>query len=444
MPTSFKHKIHISTAQAVTLGFAALILLGAFLLMLPIASKERCVTPFHDAVFTATSAVCVTGLVVHDTASYWSVFGQSIILVLIQIGGLGVVMVAVLFFIMSGRKISLMQRNAMQETLAAPRIGGIVRMTGFILRATLVIEAVGAVMLMPRFCSDFGPKGIWMSVFHSISSFCNAGFDIMGTKAHPYQSLTSYAGSFSVNTVIILNIIIGGIGFLTWDDLIRNRWHFKKYRLQTKVILITTFVLIIVPALLFFFNEYASVHIKKRVFLSLFQSVTTRTAGFNTADFSEMSGTGRAVTVFLMLIGGSPGSTAGGVKTTTLTVLVANTVSVLRRQKSTHIFRRRVEESALRSASTLVMLYAVLFASGAAIISLKEGYSLGTCLFETASAIGTVGLSLGITPHLGIFSQVILIMLMFFGRVGILTLFYAAIRTKPELSKAPAEKISVG
>ena len=444
MPTSFKHKIHISTAQAVTLGFAALILLGAFLLMLPIASKERCVTPFHDAVFTATSAVCVTGLVVHDTASYWSVFGQSIILVLIQIGGLGVVMVAVLFFIMSGRKISLMQRNAMQETLAAPRIGGIVRMTGFILRATLVIEAVGAVMLMPRFCSDFGSKGIWMSVFHSISSFCNAGFDIMGTKAHPYQSLTSYAGSFSVNTVIILNIIIGGIGFLTWDDLIRNRWHFKKYRLQTKVILITTFVLIIVPALLFFFNEYASVHIKKRVFLSLFQSVTTRTAGFNTADFSEMSGTGRAVTVFLMLIGGSPGSTAGGVKTTTLTVLVSNTVSVLRRQKSTHIFRRRVEESALRSASTLVMLYAVLFASGAAIISLKEGYSLGTCLFETASAIGTVGLSLGITPHLGILSQVILIMLMFFGRVGIVTLFDAAIRTKPELSKAPAEKISVG
>lgn len=444
MSISFKHKIRISTAQAVTLGFTALILLGALLLMLPISSQARCVTPFHDAVFTATSAVCVTGLVVHDTASYWSLFGQSIILVLIQIGGLGVVMVAVLFFIMSGRKISLMQRNAMQETLAAPRIGGIVRMTGFILRATIVIETVGAVLLMPRFCSDFGPKGVWMAVFHSISSFCNAGFDIMGTKAQPFQSLTSYVGSFSVNTVIMLNIIIGGIGFLTWDDLIQNRWHFQKYRLQTKVILITTLVLIVIPALFFFFNEYASLPVKQRAFSSLFQSVTTRTAGFNTADFSEMSGTGRAVTIFLMLIGGSPGSTAGGVKTTTLTVLIANTVSVLRRQKSTHIFHRRIEDAAVRSASTLMMLYIVLFVSGAAMISAREGYSLSTCLFETASAIGTVGLSLGITPHLCTISQVILILLMFFGRVGILTLFYAAIKTKPELSKAPAEKISVG
>ena len=242
------HKIHLTSFQVIILGFAGVILSGALLLMLPWASVKGAVTPFHEALFTATSAVCVTGLVVQDTGSYWSSFGQAVILILIQTGGFGVVTVAAAVSMMSGRKISLMQRSTMQNAISAPKVGGIVRLTKFILKGTFLIEGMGALLLLPVFCHDFGWKGIWMAVFHSVSAFCNAGFDILGREGHLYPSIVGYADNILVNGVIIGLIIIGGIGFLTWEDICEYKWKFKIYRMQSKLILATTVCLIIFPA----------------------------------------------------------------------------------------------------------------------------------------------------------------------------------------------------
>lgn len=438
-------KRHLTSFQIIILGFAGVILVGALILMLPISSKSGAVTPFNEALFTSTSAVCVTGLIVQDTATYWSVFGQSVIITLIQIGGLGVVTVAASFALLSGRKISLMQRSTMQEAISAPKVGGIVRLTGFVLKATFLFELLGALAMMPTFIKDFGAKGIWMSFFHSISAFCNAGFDIMGMETAKYASLTSYVANPAINITIMLLIIIGGIGFLTWEDIYTNKHHFKQYRMQSKVILVTTGLLILLPAIFFFFVDYAGIPIKERVLSSLFQSVTPRTAGFNTTNLAAMSGAGQAIMIVLMLIGGSPGSTAGGMKTTTFAVLIANAFASFRRKEDPQFFGRRIESKTVKSAATILMMYITLFFGGAIVISVAEGLPLGTCLYETASAVGTVGLTLGITPNLGVLSQSILILLMFLGRVGGLTLIYAALSgTNKNLSKLPQERITVG
>ena len=240
MQENFHRKKHLTSFQMIILGFAGVILLGTLLLMLPVSSADGIVTPFDEALFTSTSAVCVTGLVVQDTGSYWSGFGQTVILILIQTGGLGVVTVAVAAFMLSGRKISLMQRSTMQSAISAPQVGGIVRLTKFILRGTFLVEAIGAILLLPVFCHDFGRRGIWMSIFHSVSAFCNAGFDILGTEGHRFVSLSGYGDNIWLNMVIMLLIIIGGIGFLTWEDFYTNKFKFKRYRMQSKVILITT------------------------------------------------------------------------------------------------------------------------------------------------------------------------------------------------------------
>ncbi len=246
-------RFQLSSFQIIILGFAGVILLGALLLMLPISTQEGCITPFNEALFTATSAVCVTGLVIHDTGSYWSAFGQTVILALIQIGGLGVVTVAASFALLSRRRISLMQRTTMQDAISAPNVGGIVRLTKFILWGTFLIEMIGALAMLPVFCRDYGWHGIWMAVFHSVSAFCNAGFDISGTAENLYPSLTGYAQNPMINITIMLLIIIGGIGFLTWEDIWENKLQFRRYRMQSKVILIFTLILIIFPAIFFFF-----------------------------------------------------------------------------------------------------------------------------------------------------------------------------------------------
>ncbi len=438
-------KRHLTSFQIIILGFLGVIILGALLLMLPIASHNRGITPFHEALFTSTSAVCVTGLVLQDTATYWSFFGQTVILILIQIGGLGVVTVAVSFALLSGKKISLMQRSTMQEAIAAPKVGGIVRLTSFILKATFLLELAGAIVMMPTFCKDFGVKGIWMSIFHSISAFCNAGFDIMGSKEAMFTSLTAYNHNPMIIITIMLLIIIGGIGFLTWEDVCTNKFRLKKYRMQSKVILVTTLALILIPALFFYFHEFAQLPIKERALSSLFQAVTPRTAGFNTVDLGAMTGAAQAMMIVLMLIGGSPGSTAGGMKTTTVAVLLANALAVFRRKEDAHFFGRRVESVVVKNATTILMLYIVLFLGGGFAISVIENLPIGTCLYETASAVGTVGLTLGITSNLSIISQGILIVLMFLGRVGGLTLIYATLSTRNQnISKLPSEKITVG
>ena len=445
MPKKSYKKKHLTSFQLIILGFAGVILLGSILLMLPFSSVDRIPTPFHEALFTATSAVCVTGLVVKDTGSYWSLAGQTIILALIQTGGLGVVTVAASVSLLSGKKISLMQRSTMQDAISAPKVGGIVRLTRFILRGTFLIEAAGTVLLLPVFMGDYGKKGIWMSVFHSISAFCNAGFDILGTDSSMFPSLTGYSGNILINLVIMLLIITGGIGFLTWDDIYTNKLNFKRYRMQSKIILMTTACLILFPTVFFYICDLTNLPMEKRLLAAAFQSVTTRTAGFNTINISEMSEASKAVMILLMLIGGSPGSTAGGMKTTTFSVLILNAIATFRSQENAGAFGRRLEYHVIKNAATIAMLYFALFFGGGIAISVYEGLPLLNCLYEAASAVGTVGLTLGITPELHVFSQVVLIILMYLGRVGGLTLIYAVFsgRNKGN-AKLPLEKITVG
>lgn len=434
-----------SSFRVILIGFLGLILAGALLLMLPICARDGTVTPFPDTLFTAVSAVCVTGLVVHDTATHWSPLGQFIILLLIQIGGLGVITVAVTFFYLSGRRISLAQRNMMQQSISAPHVGGIVRRTGFLIRVSLCVELCGAALLATVFIPEFGVlKGIWYSVFHSVSAFCNAGFDLMGTKA-PFSSLTSYSANPLVNIVVMLLIVIGGIGFLVWEDIGRNGLRPRRFRLQTKLVLVTSAILILVPATVNFFFEYRDLSPAQRILPSLFQAVTTRTAGFNTTELTEMSEPGVLQMIFLMLVGGSPGSTAGGMKTTTLAVLFLAGITVFRRRDDVECFRRRIGQDVIRNAGTILFLYIALFCVGSAILCRVEGLPLLTCMFETSSAVGTVGLTLGITPSLHQSSRIVLMLLMFLGRVGALTLVYALLPggANPP-GRKPLEPVTVG
>ena len=430
--------------QVIIAGFMGLIIVGALLLMLPIASKDRTVTSFSDTLFTAVSATCVTGLVVRDTATHWSMFGQAIILFLIQIGGMGVITISMAIVRLSGKKIGLWQRSTMQEAISAPQLGGIVKFTGFIIKTSAIIELVGALLLLPVFCKEFGLMGIWYAVFHSISAFCNAGFDLMGIREQ-FSSMTMFYDSVYVNTVICLMIVIGGISFMTWGDIKENKLSFKKYSLQSKIILITSGVLILLPALYFFIFEYSGMPIKDRILCSVFQSITTRTAGFNTTDLAAMSDTGKVVMIALMLVGGSPGSTAGGMKTTTVAVLFLGAITVFRRKNDVQCFNRRLPEDTIRSAGAIFFIYMALVITTASIICRIEGLPILTCLFETGSAIGTVGLTLGITPTLSAVSRILLMFLMFFGRLGGLTMIYAALPScTNDTAKMPLEKITVG
>lgn len=440
-----KNHRHFTSFQVIILGFFSVILLGSLLLMLPFSTRDGQGASFADGLFTATSAVCVTGLIVRDTATYWSEFGQAIILTLIQIGGMGVVTIAVAIAVASGRKIGLMQRSTMQEAISAHQVGGIVRLTKFILKTSISIELLGALLLAPVFCKDFGIfKGLWYSVFHSISAFCNAGFDLIGVR-EPFSSLTSYASNPIVIFTIMALIITGGLGFVTWADIKKNKFHFRKYNMQSKVILTVTAGLLIFPAIYFFFCEFSNLPIGERILSSLFQSVTPRTAGFNTVDLTLLTETGLMIMIILMLIGGSPGSTAGGMKTTTVAVLFSSALAVFRKQDSAHFFSRRIPDNAVKNAATILMMYLTLFLGGGMVISYIEEVPLMSALFETSSAIGTVGLSLGLTPSLGMVSKSILILLMFFGRVGGLTLIFAALSERNNFgSRYPQEKITVG
>ena len=443
-------KRRFSSSQIIMLGFMGVIALGTALLMLPWSKAGTGGAPFLDALFTATSATCVTGLITNDTATYWSGFGQVVILCLIQIGGLGVITVAIFIAKLSGRKIGLMQRSTMQEAIAAPQMGGIIRMTGFILKMVAVIEVIGAAALLPVMIPEFGVgRGIWYALFHSVSSFCNAGFDLMGIKEQ-YSSLTSYTGGAAVNVIVMLLIVVGGIGFLTWDDVRRNRLHLRRYRMQSKVVLSVTCILILLPAVYFYFKEFSmpvweGMTMKEKVFASFFQSVTTRTAGYNTVDLTRLSESGQMIMILLMLIGGAPGSTAGGMKVTTLAVLLSTAVAVFCRRPNAHIFGRRIPNDTAHYAATVLVLYLSLFLAGGIFIGCAENMPIVPALFEAASAIATVGVTLGITPDLCAASKVVLIVLMFLGRVGGMTIVYAALSTKhPYVSEFPQEKIMVG
>ena len=446
----FRKIDRITPAQIIILGFLFLIAVGTALLMLPVSASGSEGASFLDALFTATSATCVTGLVVQDTALYWSPFGQAVILVLIQIGGMGVVTMAVAIFIFTGRHISLKQRWVMQESISAPQVGGIVRQTRFILKTALAMEAIGAVLLALRFCPQMGVKGIWYAVFHSISAFCNAGFDLMGVCSGPCSSLTSYTADSLVNIAIILLIVLGGIGFMTWQDFREHKWHLRAMRLQTKVVLSTTAILLAGGFLYFFLYEFRqpqwqSLGAGERFWAALFQTITPRTAGFNTVDLSQMTPSSQLITILLMLVGGSPGSTAGGFKTTTLAVLLLTTAAVFRRRDTAHCFGRRLQDEAVHSAMALFVIYLLLAVAGGILICCIDGIPLMGALFESSSAVATVGLSLGYTAGLSAASRLILIFLMYFGRVGGLTVIYAVtVKGTGKVSQFPQERLTVG
>lgn len=438
-------KRKLSSFQIILLGFAGVILLGALILTLPISSKSHEWTSFIDALFTSTSAVCVTGLIVFDTATHWTIFGQIIILLLIQIGGMGVVTIAVSLAVASGKKIGLFSRETMKNAISAPNVSGIVRLTGFIIKGIFLIEIIGALIMLPVFFKDYGAEGIWMAVFHSVSAFCNAGFDIMGTKSGEFTSLTHYSAQPVINITIMLLIIVGGIGFLVWEDICKHKWRIREYRTQSKLVLIVTAALIVFPAVYFFFFECGDLPVTERILASLFQSVTPRTAGFNTINLTAISDTGLYLMIILMLIGGSPGSTAGGMKTTTIAVLFSSAFSVFRKKDNAEVMKRRIDDETVKTASAVFLMYITLFLVGGMAISTIENLPITSCLYETASAVGTVGLTLGITPTLGSASKMILIMSMFFGRVGGLTLIYAAFgANKKQVAKLPADTIAVG
>lgn len=391
--------------------------------------------------FTATSATCVTGLIRVDTYSHWSWFGQFIIILLIQIGGIGFMTFCIYALTLAKKKIGIISRSIMQNSISSPHVGGIVKMTKFIILATFFIEALGAFFLSFIFCPKLGlVKGLWFSIFHSISAFCNAGFDLMG-NFEPYSSLVSFQDNWYLNMIIMLLIIIGGLGFLVWKDIIDNRGHFSKMRLHTKIVITTTIILIFGGALFIYFCEQGNATILS----SLFQSVTARTAGFNTVDLSKIRETTQLIIIILMFVGGSSGSTAGEIKTTTIAVMLVNIISMFKQKKGVEVFKRRISDEIVKMASCVLMAYLVLTLIISLIICQLENISYITVLFECVSAIATVGLTIGITSQLGVISQCLLALLMLFGRVGSITflLAFASNRVTP-LAKAPAEKIQIG
>lgn len=438
-------RIRLTSFQIISLAFFGLILLGAFLLSLPISNKSGQWTSFIDSLFTSASAVCVTGLVVFDTATYWTIFGQIVILILIQVGGMGIVTLVASFLMLSGKKIGLFVRGTVQDAVSSSRLGGVIEYVGFIVKGIFLMELIGALLLLPAFVKDYGAEGIWLAIFQSISAFCNAGFDIMGDKTGAFSSLTSYVGNPLVNLTICALVYVGGIGFVVWRDIVKHKFRLRRYSLQSKIALLVSLVLFVVPAIYFFFFEFENMPLGERFLASMFQSVTPRTAGFNTVDLTAISDAGLGLTIVLMLIGGSTGSTAGGMKTSTVAVLFASFIALFRKKDEPELLQRRVDVETIKRALTILIMYILLLVVAGMIISRVEDIPMKVSLFETASAIGTVGLSLGITPSLHTVSKLILIVCMYFGRVGVLTLFYATIGAKKKaISKCPYEDISIG
>lgn len=435
----------INYFQKILLGFAVLILFGAILLMLPIASNEGVYTPFLKALFTSTSASCVTGLIVYDTATHWSLFGQAVILFLIQIGGLGVVVAVTSIILLSGKRIGYSQRNTLANSISINSQGGIMKMLLFLLKWTGIIELFFASLLATQFIPEFGVKrGLWYSIFHAVSAFCNAGFDLMGIK-EPFSSLSDYVGNPLINISIMSLILLGGLGFVTWQDIAKNKGNFHRYRLQSKIILSTTIFLVLLPALFYFFLEFREMPMESRILASLFTAVTPRTAGFNTVDFSKFSDSGIFLQILLMLVGAAPGSTGGGMKMTTMTVLFLTSVAIFRNNSRTEAFGRTIPGEVIRNATTIAFMYISLCVISGMFISLHEHLPLLTTCFETASAIATVGLTLGITPKLSPVSHMVLIFLMYIGRVGGLCLIYAVFpNINPNKGRLVEENVIVG
>ncbi len=444
-----KHKIKLGASKIIALGFLCIILIGSLLLMLPVSTRTGQITPFVDCLFTASSATCVTGLAVYDTFTHWSFFGQIVILSLIQIGGLGFMSIVTMISVIIGRNIGLGERKLIMESTASFGVGGIVGLVKRIVIRTLIAELCGAVLLAFKFCKEMGLiRGIYYSVFHAVSAFCNAGFDLMG-RFLPSSSLSRYRTDVYVNVIIMLLIVVGGLGFIVWDDIIKNKWHFSKYQLHSKIVLVATGILIFLPAALFFVFEYNSAFAGEttgnKILMSFFSSITPRTAGFSTFDLNALSDSGSLLTVILMVVGGNSGSTAGGMKVTTLAVLLLALFAAAAKNKDTVVFKKKIDSETIRNASAIFVIYTNIVLIFTMVICAIESFDLKQVLFEVASAIGTVGLSLGITSQLCVASKMLISFLMFAGRLGGLTVIILfAEKSKPTLVTRPTGKVLIG
>lgn len=436
--------------RVIFLGFLLIILLGAVLLMLPVSSATGQFTNFLDSFFTSTSATCVTGLVRFDTYSHWSWFGKAVILCLIQIGGLGFMTMAISIIALTKMRIGIATRVVLQNSISAPQVGGIVKLTKRIFLGTAIIESCGAVLLSVYFIPKLGVlKGIVYSIFHSVSAFCNAGFDLMGYREQ-FASLKYQSGDWYFNIIIMSLIVIGGLGFVVWFDLIDTKFKVKKLRLQSKLVLTVSGILIILGATAIYLFEingslYQNMSFSEKMLASLFQSVSARTAGFNSVDLAALTEPSICMMICLMFIGGSTGSTAGGLKTTTFSVLVLSIFSTVRRKKDLEAYGRRLEDGIGRTAACIFTLYIVTVLISAMVVANIENVSILEAMFECVSAIATVGLTLGITTHVGAATEIILIILMMLGRIGSVTVLLALFSDKGKIiSKHAQEKIQIG
>lgn len=442
-------KPKLTYTQIIVLFFAVVIATGTLLLCLPVASKSREWTPLLDCAFTATSATCVTGLVVYDTFTHWSLFGQLVILSMIQIGGLGLMTVITAFSVFAKRKISLYERKLLMQSAGTFRSSGIIKLLKQIITITAICEGTGAVLLATRFCPELGiTEGLYYSVFHAVSAFCNAGFDLMG-RFGEFSSLTPFYSDVALNLTVASLIVAGGLGFIVWQDIITNKFSLKKYSVHSKIVIITTAALLLGGWLLYFVFEknasLSSLSTGEKILASLFQSVSSRTAGFNTVPLNKLSGAGVILMSVLMLIGGSPGSTAGGIKTTTVAVMVIELIAAAKGNKDTVVFKRKLEDDTVKRAGAIISVYLMAVVISVAAICAVENLPLSDVLFEVASGAGTVGLTVGITSTLSGFSHIILMLLMFGGRIGGLTLViaFAERREHAKLTR-PTEKILIG
>jgi trk system potassium uptake protein TrkH len=426
-----------------------MILIGTALLLLPISSRNGQKTGILEALFTATSASCVTGLAVYDTYTHWSLFGQLVLLVLIQIGGLGFITIGVGFAMAFRRRIGLRQRDLLKESINAFEIGGIIRLWREIMAGTCFFEGVGALLLATRFIPEFGvAKGIYYSIFHAISAFCNAGFDLMGTK-EAYSSFTDYVADPVVNITLCLLITIGSLGFIVWKDLWENKTHWKKYTLHTKIVVMVTLVLLFGGTLLMYLfekdNTLAGLGFGGKLLAAMFDAVTPRTAGFNTVDTAALTPAAKLLTILFMFIGGSPGSTAGGIKTTTIAVMLIYIFSNLRNSSGCNIFKRRISDDVIKKASMVFCLNLFLAFVSSIIILGTSSLSMDDVLFEVFSAISTVGMTTGITRDLNTVGRIVIIFLMYCGRIGSMTFALSFIqRPSQQAITYPAERVTIG
>ena len=417
--------LELNPPRVLALGFAGLIVLGGILLNLPIATKAGESIGFLDALFTSASSVCVTGLVVVNTGEFWSLFGQIVIICLIQMGGLGFMTMATLVALILGKKITLKERLIIKEQLNQETMSGLVKLTKYIIFSTFIIEGIGAILLSTSFIPKYGlGKGIWFSIFHAISAFCNAGFDITG------NSMVPFVGDIVVNLTICALIIIGGLGFSVYIDISKNK-RFRRFFLHTKLVLVVTLILIVVGTILIYLIEWDnpgtlhSLSIKDRTLASFFQAVVPRTAGFNSVDILKLEDTTVFIMILLMFIGGSPISTAGGIKTTTFGAIILTTISVIKGDRDVVVFKKRIPQEIVNRSLAILSVGIFLVVVVSLVLTISEDFVFLDLLFETTSAFGTVGLTRGVTPNLTSFGKILIMLTMYSGRVGPLTMAFA-------------------